>query len=89
MDRRAIPVDLLSWKVIKYRYSHFDGLVPVDDVPAEREGLDVDDVHVAALRAHVHPLGLQRQVQAGDPAGKHAGQCRALQPGGPLPLYSG
>lgn len=54
----------------KSEYSHFDGLVPVDDVPAEREGLDVDDVHVAALRAHVHPLRLQRQVQAGDPGEK-------------------
>lgn len=48
-------------------YSHFDGLVPVDDVSAEREGFDVDDVHVAALRAHVDPLRLQRQVEAGDP----------------------
>lgn len=55
-------------------YSHFDGLVPVDDVAGEREGVDVDDVHVPTLRAHVQPLGLQREVQACDPADK--GQAR-------------
>lgn len=54
-------------------YSHFDGLVPVDDVSGEREGLDVDHVHVAALRADVDPLGGQRQVQARDPEGRSTG----------------
>ena len=47
--------------------SQIDGLVPVDDVAGEGEGLDVDDVHVAALGADVEPLALKRQVEAGDP----------------------
>lgn len=48
-------------------YLHFDSLVPVDNVSAERESLDVDHVHVAAFRAYVDPFRRQRQVQARDP----------------------
>lgn len=48
---------------------HFDGFVPVDHVSGEREGLNVDDVHVPAFGADVDPLRLQRQVQARYPAG--------------------
>jgi len=39
-----------------------DGLVPHDDVSGQNERLDVDDVHVALVRAHVQPLALERQV---------------------------
>ena len=42
-------------------YSQFDGLVPVDDVAGDDERLDVDDVHVALLGAHVQPFTLQGQ----------------------------
>lgn len=61
----------LKIEYVNIIYSHFDGLVPVDDVSGEREGLDVDDVHVPALRAHVDPLGGERQVQARDPTTRH------------------
>ena len=42
--------------------SHFDALIPVDDVSGESERLDIDDVHIAAFSPDVHPLGLERQV---------------------------
>lgn len=51
---------------VKPRYSHFDGLVPVDDVTAQRECVDVDHVDIPTLRAHVNPLRLERQVKTGD-----------------------
>ena len=47
--------------------SQFDGLVPHDDVAGQDKGLDVDDVSVATLRAHVQPLALERKVAEGDP----------------------
>ena len=45
--------------------SQFDGLVPHDDVAGQDKGLDVDDVSVASLRAHVQPLALERKVAEG------------------------
>lgn len=51
-----------------YWDSQFDGLVPHDDVSGEDEGLDVDDVRVAALGAHVQPLTLEGKVAEGDPS---------------------
>ena len=41
--------------------------VPVDDVSREDKGLYVNHVHVAALRPHVQPLALERQVCTCDP----------------------
>lgn len=46
-----------------------DGFIPVDHVTGDGEGLDVHDVDVPPLRAHVEPFALEREVEAGDPAG--------------------
>lgn len=81
-------VDWLNFKIILTTsisnawYSHFDGLVPVDDVAGERKRLDVDYVHVTALRAHVDPLGGQRQVEARDPAGEGGVSASVASKGG-------
>jgi hypothetical protein len=45
----------------------FDGFVPVDDVTRQTEAFDVDNVDVAAFRADVQPLALERQVETGNP----------------------
>ena len=42
--------------------SQFDGFVPVDDITRQSERLEADDVYVSALRPHVQPLALERQV---------------------------
>lgn len=44
-----------------------DRFVPVDDVTRNGERFDVDDVHVAFLRADVEPLALERQMETSDP----------------------
>lgn len=48
--------------------SQFYGLVPHDDITRQDEGLDVDDVRVAALRPHIQPFTLEGKVAKRDPS---------------------
>lgn len=48
-------------------YSHFNGLVPVNNVTGEDEALNVDHMNVTTLRTHVQPLALERKVHESYP----------------------
>lgn len=62
------PLSYLSPSLLlSISHSQFDGLIPHDDISGQDEGLDVDDVCVAALRPHVQPFTLEGKVAERDP----------------------
>jgi len=58
--------------IVKTSRSQFDGFVPVDNVTRQSERLKADDVYVAALRADVQPLALERKMAVTDSANTSA-----------------